>query len=108
MQPAHFLIAASIARALKTAISYCVSVKMTTPALPPESAIASKAAVLETSVGEVVTLAKMPASGSGPGFVPECQPTTAAPDLAAASNATCCSLVSKPPTTMPSGLSVRA
>ena len=56
----------------------------------------------------VVTLAKMPASGSGPGCVPACQPTTAAPDLAAASNATFCSLVSKPPATMPSGLSVSA
>jgi hypothetical protein len=51
------LTAASIARALKTAIWYCVSVKMTTPALPPESAIAWKAAVLVTSYGEVVTLA---------------------------------------------------
>ena len=41
---------------------------MTTPALPPESAIAWKAAVFETSCGMVVTLAKMPASGSGPGL----------------------------------------
>ena len=50
----------------------------------------------------------MPDSGSGPGCVPACQPTIAAPDLAAASNATFCSLVSKPPTTMPSGFSVSA
>ncbi len=62
----------------------------------------------DTSFGMVVTLAKMPASGSGPGLVPACQPTTAAPDLAAASNATFCSLVSKPPATMPSGFSVSA
>ena len=51
LQSAHFLIAASIAFALKTAISYCESVKITTPALPPDSAIAWKAAVSETSCG---------------------------------------------------------
>src|SRR6185295_10337105 len=67
VQPPHFLMMASMARALNMAISYCESVKITTPALPLESATAHEAAVSDTSAGRVVTLANRPALGFGPG-----------------------------------------
>ena len=108
VQPPHFLITASMARALNRAMAYCESVKITTPALPLESATTQEAAVSDTSAGRVVTLANRPAPGLGPGCSPECQPTRGIPALAAASKATFCSDVSKPPTTMPAGLSASA
>src|SRR6218665_144469 len=81
VHPAHFLIMASIARALYTAIAYCESVNTTTPALPPASATAYSAATSDTSSAVVVTLANRPAVALGPGFSPECHPTNGTPAL---------------------------
>ena len=67
MHVEHFSISALIASALATAISYWLSVKIATPALPSESAIANFAAIAETSSGSVVTFVNSPFAASGPG-----------------------------------------
>jgi hypothetical protein len=76
--------------------------------LPSESAIAFIAATRATSIASVVTLAKIGTPSRGPGFGPECQPTSLMPSFAAASMAAFCSTASLPPMTIASGLSATA
>src|SRR5690349_22326375 len=97
-----------MASALRTAISYCESVKMATPALPSDWAIAYAAASQDTCSGSVVTLLNSPADAIGPDSAPACQPTTGILRSVACLMAADCSVASKPPSTMPLGLSAIA
>ena len=84
------------------------SVKITTPPVPFESAITQSAEVFDTSARMVVTFEKRPSDGCAPDVAAACQPITG---IFAAFAAAISALVvagSKPPTTIPSALSVTA
>src|SRR4051812_45453873 len=81
---------------------------MITPGLPLASTKLQLAAAVETAMGSVVTLAKTPASGTGPMTGAACQETIGILAALAPSMPGFCSTASKPQMTRPSGFSVIA
>lgn len=84
------------------------SVKTTAPAVPSELEMTHCALTLATSSTLVVTLVKSLGRRLGPGEATACQPMSGMP--AAFARATCCEVEpgSKPPMTMPEGLTSTA
>src|SRR5689334_15348453 len=78
-QVLHRLMASAMAFDFAKAMVNAESVKMTTPALPSELAIARYAAACAVSWAGVVTFTNTLGASIGPGAVPACQPTTVIP-----------------------------
>jgi hypothetical protein len=84
------------------------SAKITTPALPSDSAIAYIAATLATSIAVGGDVGEHRCPSTGPGLGPECQADDHDAFLGCRLHPAFCSTASKPPTMMPFGFSATA
>jgi len=83
--------------------SKLVSVKMTTPAWPPDCTMAASAVTRATSSGSVDTFIATGVPGTGPALAATCQPTTGMRRSAKGCSQGLSARASPPTTTRPSG-----